>query len=139
MATPLMAKKTDGRSAVIVNASDNSHLIQREEKRPKMDVFDSKPTKVLMLRNMVRPELTTPPDGEPPQPNNIYVRVGSPATLSVSFIYVRCPVIPFHRVASAPNGRLKRAASIGARSASGGTARCQRRADAGTSLSALSL
>eukprot|EP00240_Pyramimonas_obovata_P004942 CAMPEP_0118927142 /NCGR_PEP_ID=MMETSP1169-20130426/4680_1 /TAXON_ID=36882 /ORGANISM="Pyramimonas obovata, Strain CCMP722" /LENGTH=390 /DNA_ID=CAMNT_0006868847 /DNA_START=315 /DNA_END=1488 /DNA_ORIENTATION=- len=56
MATPLMAKKTDGRSAVIVNASDNSGLIQREEKRPKLaDVFSSNPTKVLMLRNMVGP------------------------------------------------------------------------------------
>jgi len=44
--TPLMAKKTDRRAGVIVNASDNS-------KKVKSVNFNGVPTKVLLLRNMV--------------------------------------------------------------------------------------
>ncbi|KAJ1393905.1 G-patch domain [Sesbania bispinosa] len=43
--TPLMAKKTDRRAGVIVNASDNS-------KKVKSVNFHGVPTKVLLLRNM---------------------------------------------------------------------------------------
>lgn len=44
--TPLMAKKTDRRAGVIVNASDNS-------KKVKSVNINGVPTKVLLLRNMV--------------------------------------------------------------------------------------
>lgn len=44
--TPLMAKKTDRRAGVIVNASDNS-------KKVKSVNFNGVPTRVLLLRNMV--------------------------------------------------------------------------------------
>lgn len=47
--TPLMAKKTDRRAGVIVNASDNS------KKQVKSVNFHGVPTKVLLLRNMVGP------------------------------------------------------------------------------------
>jgi splicing factor 45 len=43
--TPLMAKKTDRRAGVIVNAS--------ESKKPKSATFEGVPTRVIMLRNMV--------------------------------------------------------------------------------------
>lgn len=46
--TPLMAKKTDRRAGVIVNASDN-----KPEKKVKSVSFNSAPTRVLLLRNMV--------------------------------------------------------------------------------------
>ncbi|KAJ4798671.1 DNA-damage-repair/toleration protein [Rhynchospora pubera] len=45
--TPLMAKKTDRRAGVIVNAS--------EAKKPKSATFEGVPTRVIMLRNMVGP------------------------------------------------------------------------------------
>ncbi|XP_078166762.1 D111/G-patch domain-containing protein [Carex rostrata] len=45
--TPLMAKKTDRRAGVIVNAS--------ESKKPKSASFEGVPTRVIMLRNMVGP------------------------------------------------------------------------------------
>ncbi|KAK1324853.1 hypothetical protein QJS10_CPA01g00548 [Acorus calamus] len=48
--TPLMAKKTDRRAGVIVNASES-----KMEKKPKSVNFSSPPTKVLLLRNMVGP------------------------------------------------------------------------------------
>lgn len=46
--TPLMAKKTDRRAGVIVNASDS-----KPEKKLKSVNFNGPPTKVLLLRNMV--------------------------------------------------------------------------------------
>ncbi|KAL5977132.1 hypothetical protein ACLOJK_021474 [Asimina triloba] len=46
--TPLMAKKTDRRAGVIVNASES-----RSEKKPKSANFNGPPTRVLLLRNMV--------------------------------------------------------------------------------------
>lgn len=49
--TPLMAKKTDRRAGVIVNASDS----KSETKKPKSVTFNSPPTRVLLLRNMVGP------------------------------------------------------------------------------------
>ncbi|KAJ0018219.1 hypothetical protein Pint_11162 [Pistacia integerrima] len=45
--TPLMAKKTDRRAGVIVNASEN-----KAEKKVKSVNFNGTPTRVLMLRNM---------------------------------------------------------------------------------------
>lgn len=46
--TPLMAKKTDRRAGVIVNASDN-----KSDKKVKSVNFNGIPTRVLLLRNMV--------------------------------------------------------------------------------------
>lgn len=46
--TPLMARKTDRRAGVIVNASDN-----KPEKKVKSVSFNGSPTRVLLLRNMV--------------------------------------------------------------------------------------
>lgn len=46
--TPLMAKKTDRRAGVIVNASEN-----KTEKKVKGVSFNGPPTRVLLLRNMV--------------------------------------------------------------------------------------
>lgn len=46
--TPLMAKKTDRRAGVIVNASDT-----KPEKKVKSVNFNGIPTRVLLLRNMV--------------------------------------------------------------------------------------
>ncbi|XP_010241188.1 PREDICTED: DNA-damage-repair/toleration protein DRT111, chloroplastic [Nelumbo nucifera] len=48
--TPLMAKKTDRRAGVIVNASES-----RPEKKMKSVKFNGPPTRVLLLRNMVGP------------------------------------------------------------------------------------
>ncbi|KAF2317889.1 hypothetical protein GH714_041209 [Hevea brasiliensis] len=48
--TPLMAKKTDRRAGVIVNASET-----KPEKKVKSVNFNGPPTRVLMLRNMVGP------------------------------------------------------------------------------------
>lgn len=48
--TPLMAKKTDRRAGVIVNASES-----KAEKKPKSVNFNSPPTRVMLLRNMVGP------------------------------------------------------------------------------------
>ncbi|XP_072970628.1 DNA-damage-repair/toleration protein 111 [Typha angustifolia] len=48
--TPLMAKKTDRRAGVIVNASE-----PKTEKKLKSVNFNSPPTRVLLLRNMVGP------------------------------------------------------------------------------------
>lgn len=48
--TPLMAKKTDRRAGVIVNASDS-----KTEKKVKSVNLNGPPTRVLMLRNMVGP------------------------------------------------------------------------------------
>ncbi|KAI4297054.1 hypothetical protein L6164_036962 [Bauhinia variegata] len=48
--TPLMAKKTDRRAGVIVNASDN-----KPEKKVKSVNFNGPPTRVLLLKNMVGP------------------------------------------------------------------------------------
>ncbi|XP_058071577.1 DNA-damage-repair/toleration protein DRT111, chloroplastic [Magnolia sinica] len=48
--TPLMAKKTDRRAGVIVNASES-----RSEKKPKSVNLNGPPTRVLLLRNMVGP------------------------------------------------------------------------------------
>ncbi|KMZ58204.1 Splicing factor 45 [Zostera marina] len=50
--TPLMAKKTDRRAGVIVNASDSA---KSETKKPKSVSFNGTPTRVLLLRNMVGP------------------------------------------------------------------------------------
>ncbi|CAA6669930.1 unnamed protein product [Spirodela intermedia] len=50
--TPLMAKKTDRRAGVIVNASET-----KPEKKPKSVNFNGPPTRVLLLRNMVDDEL----------------------------------------------------------------------------------
>ncbi|KAK7251953.1 hypothetical protein RIF29_35582 [Crotalaria pallida] len=52
--TPLMAKKTDRRAGVIVNASDNSGS-KAEKKAVKSANFHGVPTRVLLLRNMVGP------------------------------------------------------------------------------------
>ncbi|XP_061360367.1 DNA-damage-repair/toleration protein DRT111, chloroplastic [Gastrolobium bilobum] len=49
--TPLMAKKTDRRAGVIVNASDN----KQDKKVVKSVNFNGIPTRVLLLRNMVGP------------------------------------------------------------------------------------
>ncbi|XP_028083222.1 DNA-damage-repair/toleration protein DRT111, chloroplastic-like [Camellia sinensis] len=46
--TPLMARKTDKRAGVIVNASEN-----KPEKKLKSVNFNGPPTRVLLLRNMV--------------------------------------------------------------------------------------
>ncbi|KHN42963.1 DNA-damage-repair/toleration protein DRT111, chloroplastic [Glycine soja] len=46
--TPLMAKKTDRRAGVIVNASDNNS----SSKKVKSVNFNGVPTRVLLLRNM---------------------------------------------------------------------------------------
>mmetsp|Transcript_16503 Transcript_16503/g.22806 ORF Transcript_16503/g.22806 Transcript_16503/m.22806 type:complete len:417 (+) Transcript_16503:318-1568(+) len=51
MSTPLMAKKIDGRSAVIVNAKEKPP--PEEPRRPSS--IGQKPTRVLLLRNMVGP------------------------------------------------------------------------------------
>ncbi|KAJ4702986.1 DNA-damage-repair/toleration protein [Melia azedarach] len=48
--TPLMAKKTDRRAGVIVNASEN-----KSEKKVKSANLNGPPTRVLLLRNMVGP------------------------------------------------------------------------------------
>ncbi|KAK4254732.1 hypothetical protein QN277_010071 [Acacia crassicarpa] len=48
--TPLMARKTDRRAGVIVNASDN-----KPDKKLKTVNFNGPPTRVLLLRNMVGP------------------------------------------------------------------------------------
>ncbi|KAF5738352.1 DNA-damage-repair/toleration protein [Tripterygium wilfordii] len=48
--TPLMAKKTDRRAGVIVNASET-----KPDKKVKSVNFNGTPTRVLMLRNMVGP------------------------------------------------------------------------------------
>jgi len=48
--TPLMAKKTDRRAGVIVNASESK---QQQEKKVKSVNFNGPPTRVLLLRNMV--------------------------------------------------------------------------------------
>ncbi|KAF9589831.1 hypothetical protein IFM89_028766 [Coptis chinensis] len=48
--TPLMAKKTDRRAGVIVNASET-----KAEKKPKSVNINGIPTRVLLLRNMVGP------------------------------------------------------------------------------------
>ncbi|KAI4368062.1 hypothetical protein MLD38_016668 [Melastoma candidum] len=50
MTTPLMAKKTDRRAGVIVNASET-----KGEKKVKSVNFNGPPTRVLLLRNMVGP------------------------------------------------------------------------------------
>ncbi|PPD83049.1 hypothetical protein GOBAR_DD20037 [Gossypium barbadense] len=49
--TPLMAKKTDRRAGVIVNASETS----KPDKKVKSVSFNGPPTRVLLLRNMVGP------------------------------------------------------------------------------------
>lgn len=55
--TPLMAKKTDRRAGVIVNASEtkqqHQHQQQQQEKKVKSVNFNGHPTRVLLLRNMV--------------------------------------------------------------------------------------
>uniref|UniRef100_A0A0R0E5T2 G-patch domain-containing protein n=1 Tax=Glycine max TaxID=3847 RepID=A0A0R0E5T2_SOYBN len=51
--TPLMAKKTDRRAGVIVNASDNNN--SSSSKKVKSVNFNGVPTRVLLLRNMVGP------------------------------------------------------------------------------------
>lgn len=48
--TPLMAKKTDRRAGVIVNAAE-----PKPEKKPKSVNLNGPPTRVLLLRNMVGP------------------------------------------------------------------------------------
>ncbi|XAR72533.1 hypothetical protein NMG60_11019207 [Bertholletia excelsa] len=48
--TPLMARKTDRRAGVIVNASEN-----KPDKKVKSVSFNGSPTRVLLLRNMVGP------------------------------------------------------------------------------------
>ncbi|CAK9133497.1 unnamed protein product [Ilex paraguariensis] len=50
--TPLMAKKTDRRAGVIVNASEGK---QQAEKKVKSVNFNGPPTRVVLLRNMVGP------------------------------------------------------------------------------------
>ncbi|CAM8929995.1 hypothetical protein QQ045_021960 [Rhodiola kirilowii] len=50
--TPLMAKKTDRRAGVIVNASESN---SKQEKKVKGVSFNGPPTRVLLLRNMVGP------------------------------------------------------------------------------------
>ncbi|EOA37969.1 hypothetical protein CARUB_v10009438mg [Capsella rubella] len=49
--TPLMAKKTDRRAGVIVNASENKSA----EKKVKSVNINGEPTRILLLRNMVGP------------------------------------------------------------------------------------
>ncbi|KAG7598751.1 RNA recognition motif domain [Arabidopsis suecica] len=51
--TPLMAKKTDRRAGVIVNASENKS--SSAEKKVKSVNINGEPTRVLLLRNMVGP------------------------------------------------------------------------------------
>ncbi|KAF8092835.1 hypothetical protein N665_0400s0034 [Sinapis alba] len=51
--TPLMAKKTDRRAGVIVNASEKN--ISSSEKKVKSVNISGEPTRVLLLRNMVGP------------------------------------------------------------------------------------
>lgn len=51
--TPLMAKKTDKRAGVIVNASES-----KQDKKVKGVNFNGPPTRVLLLRNMVRIGIT---------------------------------------------------------------------------------
>ncbi|XP_021751170.1 DNA-damage-repair/toleration protein DRT111, chloroplastic-like [Chenopodium quinoa] len=58
--TPLMAKKTDRRAGVIVNASETKQQQQQQqqqqqEKKVKSVNFNGPPTRVLLLRNMVGP------------------------------------------------------------------------------------
>lgn len=54
--TPLMAKKTDRRAGVIVNASETKQQQQQQDKKVKSVVsFNGPPTRVLLLRNMVGP------------------------------------------------------------------------------------
>ncbi|XP_074276693.1 DNA-damage-repair/toleration protein 111 [Silene latifolia] len=58
--TPLMAKKTDRRAGVIVNASEKKQqqqqsLQEQEKKAVKSVSFNGPPTRVLLLRNMVGP------------------------------------------------------------------------------------
>ncbi|KAH9610343.1 hypothetical protein KSS87_022705 [Heliosperma pusillum] len=55
--TPLMAKKTDRRAGVIVNASlKKQQVVQEQEKKVTKSVsFNGPPTRVLLLRNMVGP------------------------------------------------------------------------------------
>ncbi|CAN1290243.1 DNA-damage-repair/toleration protein DRT111, chloroplastic [Linum perenne] len=51
--TPLMAKKTDRRAGVIVNASETKQQQQQLEKKVKSVNLNGPPTRVLLLRNMV--------------------------------------------------------------------------------------
>ncbi|CAM6117112.1 unnamed protein product [Calypogeia fissa] len=59
--TPLMARKTDKRAGVIVNAGEAKTLqqqqaVQQPEKKPKIGVsISGTPTRVVLLRNMVGP------------------------------------------------------------------------------------
>ncbi|KAL9997751.1 putative G-patch domain, RNA recognition motif domain, SPF45, RNA recognition, splicing factor 45 [Helianthus debilis subsp. tardiflorus] len=55
--TPLMAKKTDRRAGVIVNASQPKQQQQPPEKKPRGGgvTINGHPTKVVLLRNMVGP------------------------------------------------------------------------------------
>ncbi|CAN1146742.1 DNA-damage-repair/toleration protein DRT111, chloroplastic [Linum perenne] len=53
--TPLMAKKTDRRAGVIVNASETKQQQQQLEKKVKSVNLNGPPTRVLLLRNMVGP------------------------------------------------------------------------------------
>ncbi|XP_057544913.1 DNA-damage-repair/toleration protein DRT111, chloroplastic [Amaranthus tricolor] len=54
--TPLMAKKTDRRAGVIVNASETKQQQQQQqEKKVKGVNINGPPTRVLLLRNMVGP------------------------------------------------------------------------------------
>ncbi|GAB2234333.1 hypothetical protein Drorol1_Dr00003581 [Drosera rotundifolia] len=52
---PLMAKKTDRRAGVIVNASEVKSEVKPPDKKVKSVNFNGTPTRVLMLRNMVGP------------------------------------------------------------------------------------
>ncbi|KAL9263498.1 DNA-damage-repair/toleration protein DRT111, chloroplastic-like protein [Drosera capensis] len=53
--TPLMAKKTDRRAGVIVNASEVKSEVKPPEKKVKSVNFNGTPTRVLLLKNMVGP------------------------------------------------------------------------------------